>query len=201
MRDYLRDNLGRFADVPGVGNDAINSATTPGGTRTSIPSSLNEARPTPLRTASGTTLNSQARLNNPTTTPTTTGSDGLTTSQRKTIRDKATLQRALNSKSDNQAIQRGLAARERAYDQDDAVIAALKGDNTKTPDHLGGQPKATKTNPITRNEIGYRLGEGLGPHFNDSLELTATIKRLRAEGTIRDAPGGGMYLGRPKKWN
>jgi hypothetical protein len=39
MRDYVRDELGRFADVPGVGNDAINSATTPGGSRTSVPSS------------------------------------------------------------------------------------------------------------------------------------------------------------------
>jgi hypothetical protein len=37
MRDYVRDEQGRFADIPGVGDDAINSATTPGGSRSSIP--------------------------------------------------------------------------------------------------------------------------------------------------------------------
>jgi hypothetical protein len=37
MREYVRDEMGRFADIPGVGNDAVNSATQPGGSRTSIP--------------------------------------------------------------------------------------------------------------------------------------------------------------------
>lgn len=44
MRDYIRDSKGRFADVPGVGDDAPanNSAMSPGGTRTSIPSAAND---------------------------------------------------------------------------------------------------------------------------------------------------------------
>ena len=57
MRDHwVRDELGRFADIPGVGDDApsrghsgsshvANSATTPGGTRTSIPSHESKAAP------------------------------------------------------------------------------------------------------------------------------------------------------------
>jgi hypothetical protein len=57
MRDHwVRDELGRFADIPGVGDDApsrghsgsshvANSATTPGGTRTSVPSHESKAAP------------------------------------------------------------------------------------------------------------------------------------------------------------
>ena len=44
MRDFIRDSHGRFADVPGVGDDApaSRSATTPGGTRTSLPTHVSQ---------------------------------------------------------------------------------------------------------------------------------------------------------------
>jgi hypothetical protein len=59
MREYVRDNLGRFAFTSGGGSaagKAVSSATVPGGTRTSIPS-----KPDMKALDSQTNLNAQVR--------------------------------------------------------------------------------------------------------------------------------------------
>lgn len=179
-REYIRDRKGRFADVPGVGDDAPanNSATTPGGTRTNVPQpERNPYKDMSLSTAQ-TTKGHMTRL---------LQGGKISASQReqfdreyKQVQDRIMELRSAEiekSKAQRAAEKRAEAAESRRLLDEAGITKADPAEARKEGDMLLHvrhrqarheaqekavldalkNAKATKAAPITRNEVGYAL--------------------------------------------